>query len=106
MHVEVCVNNVSPWPATDLRIEIRYRDGHIDAHTRQQLAPADLLWRFTVPSVGASGSDGYDEFRRLVESVVLTYSDAREIASYERRLDADSDRVGRPKMFRDLDRQA
>lgn len=79
----VLVTNESAWPATDLRLEIRYRDGHVDQQTRERLQPTDPTWTVTVQGVQASGPDGYSEFRDRIASVVVIYSDDRNIARYQ-----------------------
>ena len=84
------------WAASDLVLEIRYRDGHVDRHERERMNPPgtdgalDFWW---VPigngepsAEPANVSNIYGDTRERVECVVLTYSDERGIARYELRL--------------------
>jgi hypothetical protein len=84
------------WAASNLVLEIRYRDGHVDRHERERMNPPgpdrglDLWWvpiRNGEPSAEpANVSNIYGDTRERVECVVLTYSDERGIARYELRL--------------------
>ena len=58
----VAAQNVSAWPATDLGLEIRYRDGHVEPHTRERMDPSDPAWTVPAPGVQLFGADGYERF--------------------------------------------
>lgn len=73
------------WPASDLQLEVRYRDGRTRRYQRERLNPFES-WHVLLEGVGTAGADGYDEFRDLVETVAVSYSDERGIARYERKI--------------------
>ena len=84
------------WAASNLVLEIRYRDGHVDRYERERMNPPGPdsgldLWRVPIrngePSAErANESNIYGDTRERVECVVLTYSDERGVARYELRL--------------------
>jgi hypothetical protein len=91
------VRNMSAFAASDLRLVIRYRNGTSKAHRRELLDPArpsnpgdpyQPPWLVDLEGVRLGSPDNpypgnvYD----LIESVVVTYSDQRDIARYELRV--------------------
>jgi hypothetical protein len=80
--------NRSGWTARDVRVEIRYRDGGLpDVDTRERFDSSPLQdgsyeppWEVTLSRIRPDVAD-------IIEAVVITYADARDIARYEQRLD-------------------
>lgn len=79
----------SLWPATDLRLEVRYRDARSVRHDRERLEPGET-WSTAIEGVGPAGKDGFDTFREKVSAVVVTFSDERGIARYEHSIEPDT----------------
>jgi len=83
------VNNTSGWTAKDVQLEVIFRDGRVDTDTRESMDPDRHLeprWTVLLQGVKPANVDVFAEVRAQIESVVLTYSDERDIARYELRL--------------------
>jgi hypothetical protein len=85
--IVIIVASESRWAASDARLEIRYRSGGNDQHTRERLDANEPPWEVNVPRAHVSGSDGFDDFRQRIASVVLAYSDVRNIARYRQMIE-------------------
>jgi len=83
------VHNASRFTATRLEAEIRYRDGRIETDALESM-DTDRVGepRWTVPLAGVSPAAGdvFAEVRQQVESVTLSYCDARQLARYRIRI--------------------
>ncbi len=84
--VQIRVNNTSGWPATDVLLEVRYRDRPLVTARRERLSSPDD-WIVPLPDIGGRGKDGYDDLRERIEGVTVGYSDERSIARYQAPLD-------------------
>lgn len=84
----ILVSNVSNWPAIDVHVEIRYRDGHVEQHAREYLSPVDGIWTVPVLGVQIAGPDSWGDYQARIASVAVIFSDDRNIARYEQALDA------------------
>jgi len=94
--IAVAVRNESSWPATDLRLEVRYRDGHVTKDSRERIDPGAHpthgydVWTVPVKGVRVAGPQAPNPYSGdtvdVVASAVLTYSDERGIARYEHRV--------------------
>lgn len=92
------IDNRSAWTARDVRLELRYRDGHIESHRREVMSPnrpapgEPFRQAWSVPIDAAKPvtgrQDPFGDVRDIVGAVVVTYSDEREIARYELHIDA------------------
>ncbi len=91
------LRNPSGWAATDLLVEVRHRDGHVDSERRDRFDPSrrpdgtyEPLWDVPLRAVGKSrsGQEPWGNARELIDSVVVTYSDSEGIARYELRMAA------------------
>jgi CAP12/Pycsar effector protein, TIR domain len=83
------VNNTSGWTARDVRLEVRRRDGQVDTESRNRMQPDrhfEPRWNVLLRGVKPATVDVFAEVREQFESVVLSYSDERDIARYELRL--------------------
>jgi hypothetical protein len=82
-HVVLTVQNPSAWAANDIRLEVRYRGAPEESHRRERMDPKETpAWVVPLRDVKRAGRDGFDGARAKVESVVLSYSDHRDIARY------------------------
>jgi hypothetical protein len=79
----------SRWPATDLHLDVRYRDARSARHDRERLEPGET-WSTAIEGVGSAGKDGFDGFRETVSAIVVTFSDERGIARYEHSIAPDT----------------
>lgn len=76
------VSSISDWAATDLRLEVRFRDGRLVHRTTERLAPSSV-------GTGVEGRawtvaiDPGEPADRAPESAALRFSDERRIARYE-----------------------
>jgi hypothetical protein len=79
-----------------LRLEVRYRDGHVTKDSRERIDPGAHptrgydVWTVPVEGVRVAGPQTPNPYSGdtvdVVESAVLTYSDERGIARYEQRV--------------------
>jgi hypothetical protein len=100
------IDNTSSWPAHNVSAEIRYRDGHVDRDRREFIAPNnpppgvryDERWKVLLPAVGLirTRNDVFGDARDVIEAVVITYSDQRDIARYELRIPSSQGSAGDP----------
>jgi hypothetical protein len=101
------VYNLSGWTATDLDLEIHYRNGPTDRQHRARMdtmphghwdgPPNEHIWSYRL-AVGVGGSDGYDDYRAKIARIVLAYSDQHGIARYEASMQTIAN--GRPVEYR------
>jgi len=89
------IRNMSAFAASDLRLVIRYRDGTSKEHRRELLDPArpsnpgdpwQPPWLVNLERVRLSGSGYEGNLSDLIDSVLVTYPDQRDIARYELRV--------------------
>jgi hypothetical protein len=79
------VHNASEWTADDIEVEVRYRDGRIEKDRRDRMNPDhqnEPRWTVLLREVKPASVDVFAEIRQRIESVALTYSDARHIARH------------------------
>jgi hypothetical protein len=83
------VHNASQFTATRVEAEIRYRDGRIETAALESMDPdrvGEPRWRVPLAGVSPATGDVFAEVRQQVESVTLSYCDARRLARYRIRI--------------------
>lgn len=92
------VHNASQFAAADAEVEVRYRDGRVEQHSRASIDPDHLgnpRWNVPLTGVAPATGDVFAEVRQRIESVALSYGDVNKIARYRVQILAPAS-VGQP----------